>query len=349
MDEGGSLDTGTDVLDLGDGLNLRAVRSEVRPVALVGRLCSAKSINLFAMMEVMNKGFRPKGRLSSREWGNGMVLFSFELPEDREWVLRNQPWHFDGALFVIKPLNGTEQPSTRISTASLWTRVYDLPLAYHSERVLRLIAAKVGVLECFESLDECDLLGCLRFKVEVDITRPLMKGIQIRVAGEMLWLPLKYESLPFYCYCCGVVGHFFKECKFYDRDETLNPEELSYGPSLKAPPLRRNKGAKPQVIYVHGENSLGNHVVVRTPAVRGVEATTSLTDLHSRTQVSISSLSNSSLPSSPFVNPHSQPTPPPVNHQSQSHRLYNHLSTLIVPIFMLLTNLPIRPSAYLFI
>ncbi|KAL8514137.1 hypothetical protein ACS0TY_013313 [Phlomoides rotata] len=195
------------------------------------------------MMDVMTKGFRPKGKLTSRDWGNGLLLFSFELSEDRDWVLRNQPWHFDGALFVIKSLDGTEQPSTiRISNASFWTRVFDLPLVCQSDKVLRLIAAKVVVLECFEKVTEGKPSGCLCFKLNMDFTRPLLKGITIRVAGELLWLPLKYEALPFYCYCCGVVGHFFKDCKFYDRDETLVSEELSYGPSLKAPPLRQGRG-----------------------------------------------------------------------------------------------------------
>ncbi|KAL8506298.1 hypothetical protein ACS0TY_017244 [Phlomoides rotata] len=79
----------------------------------------------------------------------------------------------------------------KLSTASFWARVYDLTLDYQSESVLKLIAAKVWVLECFESLAEWEASGWLHFKVEIDITRPLLKGITIRVAGELVWLPLK--------------------------------------------------------------------------------------------------------------------------------------------------------------
>ncbi|KAL8503916.1 hypothetical protein ACS0TY_022587 [Phlomoides rotata] len=91
MDRDGIHDVSTDVLDLGDVPKPIAVRGDVHPVALVERLCSTKSGNIFALMEVMAKGFHPKGKLSSRDWGNGLVLFSFEIPDDREWVLRNQP------------------------------------------------------------------------------------------------------------------------------------------------------------------------------------------------------------------------------------------------------------------
>lgn len=76
----------------------------------------------------MIKAFRPKGKLTSREWGNGLLLFSFELAEDREWVIRNQPWHFDGHLFAIRALDGNEQPSSvSLSTISMWVRVLDFP------------------------------------------------------------------------------------------------------------------------------------------------------------------------------------------------------------------------------
>ncbi|KAL8506299.1 hypothetical protein ACS0TY_017245 [Phlomoides rotata] len=84
MDRDGLYDASSDVLDFGDVPKPRAVRGDVRPVALVGRMCSIKPGNIFAMMEVMAKGFRPKGKFSSRIWGNGLVLFSFEIPEDRE-------------------------------------------------------------------------------------------------------------------------------------------------------------------------------------------------------------------------------------------------------------------------
>ncbi|KAL8511376.1 hypothetical protein ACS0TY_017968 [Phlomoides rotata] len=62
--------------------------------------------------------FKPKGWLSARDWGNDLFMFSFELVSDRDWVLQNQPWHFDGFLFAIKEMAGHEQPSAiKLSTA----------------------------------------------------------------------------------------------------------------------------------------------------------------------------------------------------------------------------------------
>ncbi|KAL8527962.1 hypothetical protein ACS0TY_005684 [Phlomoides rotata] len=122
MDEG-------EVLDLGGGGFDQTRRGFLEPVCLVGKLISGKSVNSYALTEVMIKAFRAKGKLNARDWGNGMLIFSFELGEDREWVIRNQPWHFDNALFAIKPLSGREQPlGISLTLASFWIRVYDLPL-----------------------------------------------------------------------------------------------------------------------------------------------------------------------------------------------------------------------------
>lgn len=58
-------------------------------MCLAGKLIHEKPSNIFAIKEVMLKAFRPKGKLAVRDWGNGLLLFSFEFMDDREWVIRN--------------------------------------------------------------------------------------------------------------------------------------------------------------------------------------------------------------------------------------------------------------------
>ncbi|KAL8553265.1 hypothetical protein ACS0TY_001797 [Phlomoides rotata] len=62
---------------------------------------------------------------------------------------------------------------------------------------VRLVAKQIGILELVDKLDEDAVGTFLRFKVSINITKPLMRGIFIRVKGKHLWLPLKYESLHF--------------------------------------------------------------------------------------------------------------------------------------------------------
>lgn len=69
-------------------------------VCLVRKLISEKQANLFGIA----KAFRGKGKISGRDWGHGLIIFSFKRAMDRDWVLRNQPWHFDNNLFAVKGL-----------------------------------------------------------------------------------------------------------------------------------------------------------------------------------------------------------------------------------------------------
>lgn len=115
------------MLDLGELVDsVRPIHG--KPVCLAGKLMHEKPGNVFDIKKVMMKAFRPKGKLTIRELGNGLPLFSFDLVEDREWVICIQPWHFDGHLFAVRVLDGTEQPSTvTLSTVSMWVRALDLP------------------------------------------------------------------------------------------------------------------------------------------------------------------------------------------------------------------------------
>lgn len=40
-----------------------------------------------------------------------------------------------------------------------------------------------------------------------------------------------YERLPDFCFCCGIIGHHFKECETYKGQPK---EKLSYGTYMKA-------------------------------------------------------------------------------------------------------------------
>ncbi|KAL8500362.1 hypothetical protein ACS0TY_020099 [Phlomoides rotata] len=58
--------------------------------------------------------------------------------DDWEWVIRNQPWHFDNNFFAIRCLSGNEQPSTVvIDRAAFWVRAYDIPPMFIRNQQLR--------------------------------------------------------------------------------------------------------------------------------------------------------------------------------------------------------------------
>ncbi|KAL8478912.1 hypothetical protein ACS0TY_030703 [Phlomoides rotata] len=144
-----------DVLDLGKGQESGFRSMRWQPICLMGKLCSKKPANVFAIIDVMTNAFKPKSRLTARDWGNGLIVFSF------------------GTV-----LGGHEQPSyVQITTTSFWVRAYDVPLCVQTEDSIRAIASRVGLLECFERPSNLMPLDFLRFKVELDIIRNSLQGV----------------------------------------------------------------------------------------------------------------------------------------------------------------------------
>ncbi|KAK9273439.1 hypothetical protein L1049_018249 [Liquidambar formosana] len=53
----------------------------------------------------------------------------------------------------------------------------------------------------------------LRIRVRLNVTRPLKRGVTVKVEGRQMWVPIKYERLPTFCYYCGILGHADKDCE----------------------------------------------------------------------------------------------------------------------------------------
>lgn len=47
----------------------------------------------------------------------------------------------------------------------------------------------------------------LRIRVEVDMTRALLRGTFLTMDVKKSWLYFKYERLPSMCFKCGIIKH----------------------------------------------------------------------------------------------------------------------------------------------
>lgn len=98
--------------------------------------------------------------------------------------------------------------------ATFWIRVFDLPLAARNECTDRLIGNSLGK---FKEIDldngEVEWVEFMRLRVTLDITRPLLrcKKLSTESSGSV-WVYIKYERLPDFCFCCGILRHSHKEC-----------------------------------------------------------------------------------------------------------------------------------------
>ncbi|GKF10367.1 reverse transcriptase, partial [Tanacetum coccineum] len=84
-----------------------------------------------------------------------------------------------------------------------------------SSEYARELAMSFGKLiewDCVGEGPQTDL-DFLRFRVEIDITKPLVPGLFItRLDGKEYLVSLKYERLSDFCYRCGCLGHGRDSC-----------------------------------------------------------------------------------------------------------------------------------------
>lgn len=231
-----------DVIDLDELDKDEVVGGTVGTNCLAGRLALVKAPNMYYLLDVMKKTSRVKKPFSAREWGPNLFLFRFGTKEEMKWVIRRQLWHFDGHLFVIAPLVGSEQPSSIIiNHVSFWVRAYDLPINCLNNQTAKALASKMGTYEEMdESVDEY-VGNYLQFKVAIDIREPLLRGLNLKLSGNQFWVGLKYESLPIFCYNCKIIDHLQKQCPRGGFKTYQNKDDIPYGPRICVSPLKRER------------------------------------------------------------------------------------------------------------
>nr|POF21997.1 hypothetical protein CFP56_35538 [Quercus suber] len=85
----------------------------------------------------------------------------------------------------------------------------------------------------------------LRIHVNMDITKPLMRGKIMWIEGlEVGWIYFQYERLPIFCYRCGILGHNDRECLQRRVGRlSLEEDELQYGHWLRVvAPRKQSQG-----------------------------------------------------------------------------------------------------------
>ncbi|KAJ8445872.1 hypothetical protein Cgig2_000184 [Carnegiea gigantea] len=128
-----------------------------------------------------------------------------------------------------------------------WVKVYDVPGKKQTTSFTHLLALNIGeVVSC----EEATLFGvekALCFRVDIDINKPLRRGIHVQVTGKLLWICFKYVKLSDFCYGCGQPRHVLGGCDVVEAGED-NPC-LQYGPWLSASPLKsRRRNAKSEFL-----------------------------------------------------------------------------------------------------
>lgn len=145
-----------------DGLNLIELENEElhvesRPLdevlfqgnhCLLVKLCSRQPFKREDFKSTLRKIWRPMNPVCFHELGSGLLLAEFENLLEKGRVMRDSPWNFDRSLVLLQVLDGRIQvKNLKLTEASFWIRVHDLPLKTRNEYIDRIIEKSTGRFE----------------------------------------------------------------------------------------------------------------------------------------------------------------------------------------------------------
>ncbi|KAL2899870.1 SkfA peptide export ATP-binding protein SkfE [Bienertia sinuspersici] len=81
--------------------------------------------------------------------------------------------------------------------------------------------------------------------VRMKVDKPLPRGSMMKLGGERIWVDIRIERLPGFCYSYGCLGHVLRECS--DFDEEVPESEFPYVQWLRASHVKlRGRGNNPE-------------------------------------------------------------------------------------------------------
>uniref|UniRef100_A0A2N9GLU6 CCHC-type domain-containing protein n=1 Tax=Fagus sylvatica TaxID=28930 RepID=A0A2N9GLU6_FAGSY len=220
---------------------------KVENLILVEKIVAERVINKNKVAVITQKAWKPTKGMSVKMVGENLFLFTFNEAGDKRRVEVQAPWNIDGFHLILKRVKRNKLPrEVDFSTTFFWVQAHNLPLEYLSKENAEIIGNGMGkYIEVDLSRTESSKGGnFLRFKVEIKLSAPLLKGFWLeRTQLSDLWVQLKYERLPDFCYLCGRLGHMKKECtKSGAREEgdgALDRNLKKFGPWLVAETVER--------------------------------------------------------------------------------------------------------------
>ena len=107
-------------------------------------------------------------------------FFLFELANDAERVLSNEPWSFDKHLVLFRCLEWSHFVwSMNFTTIKFWVQLHGLPVNRLDIPMTIQIGKTIGEVSCHGREAEMLAGDFLRVRVEVDVSKSLCRGRRV--------------------------------------------------------------------------------------------------------------------------------------------------------------------------
>ncbi|XP_050229355.1 uncharacterized protein LOC126678502 [Mercurialis annua] len=211
-----SLSDEEDVVVCDLGAAAREVGEKKIATSLFGKVLSTKRVSRDGFISTIKYVWKTKDPLVIETVGSNLFIFHFGSEADRRRVLMGGPWNYQEYLLVLEAPTGIgDITEAKFNLVPFWIQIHQLPLMCLNKEAGLSLGKQIGEVEEVDHGASGDCLGkYIRVRVKVDVTKPLKRGLKVRVdsAGSIITAVLRYERLPELCYRCGTLGHPILEC-----------------------------------------------------------------------------------------------------------------------------------------
>uniref|UniRef100_A0A2N9FEW4 CCHC-type domain-containing protein n=1 Tax=Fagus sylvatica TaxID=28930 RepID=A0A2N9FEW4_FAGSY len=191
--------------------------TETSNLLLIGKIISRRNFHALVLHDIVKKAWNPSRHISVRKVDRSSFVFSFEHETDRALAYNRRPWTIRGAHLVLK-IWSPDLALTEIDFTSsmFWIQVHGLPLIWCNKENIKLVGSKAGAMVEVEFSETTNGMWQrhTRVRVNVNVNNPLCPGIFLpRHERTDIWISLKYERLPEFCFRCGIIGHTDVHCE----------------------------------------------------------------------------------------------------------------------------------------
>lgn len=95
----------------------------------------------------------------------------------------------------------------------MWIQVWNVPIHWMSLESRKKIGTLLGQVRDVMLVEAGGREGRhVKVLVDLDLTKPLIRGTTLKYKQSKCWIEFKYEKLPLFCFYCGTIGNNEKMC-----------------------------------------------------------------------------------------------------------------------------------------
>lgn len=161
---------------------------------LIDKLLSSETIVPGIIKNTFANAWRTNLVFNVESLGRNLFLIKFDAKRD------------NSLLALEDPKVNIRLSHLTFDKVAFWIRLLDISLGFQNKLMAKRIEDAIGsFLEVDSDQDNFCWGESLRIKILIDITKPLRRGVWIkpREDQERMWINIRYERLPNFCYSCG--------------------------------------------------------------------------------------------------------------------------------------------------